>query len=203
MMMSSSPLLTRYAQLLRQWNNKINLVSPTTLKELETRHIADCAQLCEDIEKIQNHNQHPTLSIADVGSGAGLPGLVLAILNPQHTFTLIESDSRKAAFLITGVQELGLTNTRVLNQRVEAVQLQPKAHVVTARAFAPLPRLLLQTQHLLAPGGCWLLLKGEAVDAELKGCETLFPVTVERRPSKIAANGREAGVVLTLTPQGA
>jgi 16S rRNA (guanine527-N7)-methyltransferase len=190
-----SPLLTRYAALLREWNPKINLVSPKTLSELETRHIADSAQLMEYLPKAST-------TIADVGTGGGFPGLVLAILCPHHTFILIESDARKAAFLRTVVQELQLQNTTIKNQRVEDIELQPKASIVTARAFAPLERLLPQTQHLLAKNGAWLLLKGEAVDAELRVCETLFPMTVTIKPSKIMTNTEEgnsaAGVVVKL-----
>lgn len=192
--LSSHPHLKRYATLLREWNPKINLVSPTTLPALESRHIADSAQLIEDLPITPSH-------IADVGTGAGLPGLILAILCPQHRFTLIESDSRKSAFLLTVIQDLGLTNVQVKNQRVEDVVLNPKADVITARAFAPLERLLPQTQHLLGENSCWLLLKGEAYDTELRACETLFPMTFSVKPSKLSLNGQEGGVVLKIQPQ--
>jgi 16S rRNA (guanine527-N7)-methyltransferase len=184
--------LTPYATLLRQWNSKINLVSPYTLEQLETRHLADSAQLLDYLPLSPMH-------IADVGTGAGLPGLVLAILAPQHTFSLIESDTRKAAFLITVVQQLGLKNVQVLNQRVENISLTIPADIVTARAFAPLERLLPETQHLLAPKGYWLLLKGEALDVELRVCETLFPMTTERFPSKVISSDGACGWVIKIT----
>lgn len=195
--LSQTPKLKRYAALLREWNPKINLVSPSTLPELELRHIADSAQLVADLPETPCH-------VADVGTGAGFPGLVLTTLCPHHTFTLIESDSRKAAFLMTVIQELQLKNVQVKNQRVEDVQLSPLADYVTARAFAPLERLLPQTRHLLHEKGAWLLLKGEAVDIELRACETLFPMTTTVKPSKIMLkeNGieRPAGVVVQIKP---
>jgi 16S rRNA (guanine527-N7)-methyltransferase len=193
--LSENPSLQRYAQLLKEWNPVINLVSPNTLTELESRHFADSAQLIEDLPSQPTH-------IADVGTGAGFPGLVLAILCPQHCFTLIESDSRKAAFILTVTQTLGLKNVDIKNQRVEEITLNPLANIVTARAFAPLERLLPQTRHLLAKEGVWLLLKGEAIDAELKACETLFPMTVSLKPSKLHAmqdiNNQPRGVVVKI-----
>jgi len=193
-----TPGIKHFAQRLREWNNKINLISPTTVPELELRHIADSAQLIDDLPT------EPCI-VADVGTGGGFPGLVLAILCPQHAFTLIESDSRKAAFLMTIIQELNLKNVQVKNQRVEDVQLSSLADYVTARAFAPLERLLPQTRHLLSKNGQWLLLKGEAVDVELRVCETLFPMTTSVKPSKILLkeNGNEkpAGVVVHIKPR--
>lgn len=189
----SSHLLSTYASLLRQWNARINLVAPGTLDVLETRHIADCEQLKADMP------EHP-VSILDVGSGAGLPGLVLAIEAPQHRYTLCESDQRKAAFLMTAVQALGLKNVTVKPCRVEQLETSELFAVITCRAFAPLPRLLPQTRHLLAADGCWLLLKGEAVDEELKACETLMPLAIQRRPSRVQGKGGARGWVLKLVP---
>lgn len=186
--------LKPYAALLREWTKKINLVSPDTLETLEERHFKDCAQLLSFLPL------EPT-TILDVGSGAGLPGLVLAILAPHHTFTLAESDTRKAAFLLTVVQSLGLKNVKVWAKRVEDIPTSETFTIITARAFAPLERLLPQTRPYLAPKGRWLLLKGEAIDAELRACETMFPMTVVRTPSIVPSKQGNHGWVIEITPQ--
>jgi 16S rRNA (guanine527-N7)-methyltransferase len=183
-----------YAARLREWNIRINLVSPETLKDLESRHLADCCQLLA-------HLPTNPQNILDLGTGAGLPGLVLAIEAPQHQLTLLESDSRKCAFLRTIIQELNLKNTQVLNQRLEMLPPHPAYTVITARAFAPLTRLLPQSRPLLAPTGRWLLLKGEAVDEELRACETLFPMTTQRWPSKVPSRSGQQGWILEIGPK--
>jgi 16S rRNA (guanine527-N7)-methyltransferase len=184
-----------YATLLRQWNPRINLVSPTTLASLEERHIEDSAQLAEYLPIAPS-------SILDVGSGAGLPGLILAILAPEHTFTLAERDQRKAAFLHTAAHTLGLKNVKVYAGDVRKLaETGPHAfHVITCRAWADLKDILTLTSPLLAPKGCWLLLKGKAVDEELKVCGTLFHFTNEQWPSKVLSNEEERGWVLKITP---
>lgn len=187
--------LTHYAQRLREWNQRINLVGPETLQELEQRHVADCLQLIDHLPT----GKH--LNIMDLGTGAGLPGLILAIACPQHTITLVESDSRKCAFLLTMVQELELTNVLVKNQRLETIAAKPNYDVITARAFAPLAKILQQSQGFLVPEGCWLLLKGVAVDEELRTCETLFPMTVARWRSKIPNERGDHGWVVQIIPQ--
>jgi 16S rRNA (guanine527-N7)-methyltransferase len=189
--------LTQYAQRLREWNQRINLVGPETLKHLERRHLADCLQLISYLPT------EKSLKIMDLGTGAGLPGLVLAIACPQHQLTLVESDSRKCAFLHTVIQDLGLTNTTVLNQRLETLSATPTYQVITARAFAPLSKILPLSRGFLAPEGHWLLLKGVAVDEELRGCETLFPMTTTRWQSKVADDGGTHGWVLKITPGAA
>lgn len=186
--------LTQYAQRLREWNQRINLVGPETLNHLEQRHLADCLQLVEYLPA------EKSLNIMDLGTGAGLPGILLAIACPQHQFTLVESDSRKCAFLRTVIHDLALTNTTVLNQRLEALNPTPMYQVITARAFAPLAKILPLSREFLAPNGHWLLLKGVAVDEELRTCETLFPMTTARWQSKVADEGGAYGWVLKIAP---
>lgn len=187
--------LTHYAQRLREWNQRINLVGPETLQGLEHRHLADCLQLIEHLPT------NKPLKILDLGTGAGLPGLILAIVCPQHTITMVESDSRKCAFLLTMIQELGLTNALVKNQRLETLPVKSDYDIVTARAFAPLNKILQLSHGFLAPEGCWLLLKGVALDEELRGCETLFPMTVDRWRSMIPNERGDHGWVVQITPQ--
>lgn len=188
--------LQAYAALIRQWNPKINLVAPATLKTLESRHIADSAQLLEYIDVSTPQ------TIADIGCGAGLPGIVLAILAPQHHITLVERDQRKAAFLHTAVHALGLKNTRVMAQDVAQIcdNMPGVFSIITCRAWTNLNDILNKTYPLLTSQGQWLLLKGRAVDEELKGCETPFHFTKEIWSSKVDSGEGEKGFVLRITP---
>ncbi|NBV54557.1 MAG: 16S rRNA (guanine(527)-N(7))-methyltransferase RsmG [Proteobacteria bacterium] len=173
--------LDSYIQLLRQWNTTINLVAPGTLADVEQRHIQDCAQLVPHVAHL------PAQKILDVGSGGGLPGLILAILAPQHTYTLSERDQRKSAFLRTAAHQLQLTNVTISAADVKT--LTEQYDIITARAFSSLLNILQDTSPLLAPAGHYLLLKGQAIDEELRACETKFHLTTERWPSIVAGNG--------------
>lgn len=187
--------LSQFAGLIRLWNSKINLVAPKTLATLEERHIADSAQLAPYLPTIPH-------ALLDVGSGAGLPGVVLAVLRPDVAVTLAERDQRKAAFLHTVVHQLGLANAQVFGGDVNVLARQKPAafQAVTCRAWAGLPDILSQTTPLLAPQGYWLLLKGRAVDAELEACGTSFHFTKELWPSKLQNDDGERGWVLKITP---
>ncbi|MBK1634865.1 16S rRNA (guanine(527)-N(7))-methyltransferase RsmG [Rhodovulum adriaticum] len=175
----TSERLSAYAALLRKWNPAINLVSRSTLKDLETRHIADSAQLFDLAPKNAAH-------WVDLGSGGGFPGLVIAILAadaaPQMRVTLIESDLRKATFLRTAARELGLENTNVLSQRIEAAPPQG-ADVLSARALAPLTDLLSFATRHLAPDGVALFPKGARHDQELEAALATWRFTVQKIPS--------------------
>jgi 16S rRNA (guanine(527)-N(7))-methyltransferase RsmG len=168
------PALEVYAALLGRWNPRINLVSPRDLPRLWERHIADAAQLVPLIP--------PGVSrIADLGSGAGLPGLILAIITGTETH-LVERDQRKAAFLREAARETAAPATV---HAADAAVLPPLgATLVTARALAPLAALLpLATRHL-APGGVLLFPKGATAEAELTAAAPGWTMTVERFPSR-------------------
>lgn len=153
-------LLSGYGDLIRKWNPAINLVAPSTLDQLETRHIADCRQLADV-------SQGTGGSWVDIGSGAGLPGLVMAILRPDIAVALIESDKRKSAFLRNCIRELGLENARVVNDRIEAVTRLDAANL-SARALAPLPALMQYVHMHLRPSGTAWLMKGRNWKAEVE-----------------------------------
>lgn len=104
--------LQHYAALLRKWNPAINLIAPSTVADLETRHIADSAQLAKLSASAGDQ-------WVDIGSGGGLPGIVMAILRPDLDVTLIESDKRKCSFLRTCARELQLRNLKIVNARIE------------------------------------------------------------------------------------
>ena len=170
--------LTQFADLLRKWNPAINLIAPGTIPELWTRHIVDSAQL---FHAAPPHPRH----WLDLGSGGGLPGIVCAILaaelQPDCRFTLVESDARKSAFLMTATREMSLP-TAVLTDRAETIAPQ-YADIVTARALAPLPRLLPLVARHLAKGGVAVLPKGKNHATELAAARREWQFTTDTRAS--------------------
>ena len=157
------PLLKKYWDLLLEWQKSVNLISPNTIEEGWNRHILDSAQLYFLIENQQD-------SLMDFGSGGGLPGIVLAILNqvlngPLKHIVLIESDLKKTLFLKECVRCLGL-QAEIKRARVEAVQMRPR--VITARAVAPLDKLLWLVRENVSRETILIVPKGKSVDEEIK-----------------------------------
>ncbi|MFT4014535.1 MAG: 16S rRNA (guanine(527)-N(7))-methyltransferase RsmG [Paracoccus sp. (in: a-proteobacteria)] len=158
--------LRGYAQLLRKWNPAINLVAPSTLQDLEIRHIEDSLGLSEIASKAQG----PWL---DIGSGGGLPGIVLGIMRQDLPITLMESDKRKCSFLRTAIRELALSNIQVLNARIEEATPQNVANV-SARALAPMPLLLSYvSRHSAKDGRAWIM-KGRNWQKEVVEARTFW-----------------------------
>lgn len=172
--------LDRLVALLLRWNNTVNLVARADEPFLWDRHIADSLQL------VPLMAPRPERGI-DLGSGAGFPGLILALATGVP-FDLIEADQRKAAFLREAARVTGAP-VRVHSVRIEAAALPP-APLITARAVAPLPKLLALAAPLLAPGGMCLFLKGANVDAELTQAATQWHMQVESIPSHTAPGAR-------------
>jgi len=167
--------LAAYRDLLLRWNATINLVSAKTAAELDERHIADSLQLVPLLPE-----DGP---IADLGSGGGLPGIVIAAALPDREIHLVESDKRKCAFLIEAAGTLGLAKVKVHARRIEQAALPPIA-AVTARALAPLPALLGHAAGLLAPGGIAVLPKGRSAEQELTSASAHWHFTIERFESR-------------------
>ena len=155
--------LRTFATLLLRWTQKINLISRNDQPHVWERHVKDCLRLIEFLPA-------GTERAIDLGSGAGLPGLVLAIATGIK-FELVESDRRKAAFL-TEAAAVTSAPVTVHCARIEALSIAPgslaKAGVVTARALAPLPELLGLAMPLLAPGGTMLFPKGAQAFTEIE-----------------------------------
>jgi 16S rRNA (guanine527-N7)-methyltransferase len=149
--------LEAYAELLTRWSARINLVGRGTIADVWGRHILDSAQLRPFIADAAK-------SVIDLGSGAGLPGLVLSILGVPGV-ELVEADSRKCAFLREAVR-ITETDATIRPCRIEAVPRHP-VDIVTARACAPLDRLLGLAEPFLASDSECLFLKGERVEEEL------------------------------------
>lgn len=170
--------LETYAALLKKWNPAINLVAKSTLNDLWDRHIVDSAQIFGLIPDF--------LHWADLGSGGGFPGMVVAILaaerQPQAKVTLVESDLRKATFLRTVARETGI-DADVISQRIE--QVPPLgADVVSARALAPLDRLLAFAERHLTPQGTAVFLKGQNFQSELDTALASWRFDVQKLPSQ-------------------
>lgn len=153
-----------FADLVLKWSPKINLISKADLPQLWTRHIEDSLRLLPHIP--------PTIPRAiDLGSGAGFPGLVLCIAT-NIPFDLIESDARKAAFLMEAARQTGAP-AKIHNCRIESASLPP-APLITARALAPLEKLLGLAAPLLTAEGFCLFPKGRGVESELTAATALW-----------------------------
>ena len=181
--------LKEYEKLLFKWNAKINLVSRSTLDNFWNRHVLDSAQFLSSVgEKAGKW--------VDLGSGGGLPGLVVAILSdeiePVNKLFLVEADVRKAVFLKTVCRELGL-KVEVYNNRIE--ELPPiSANIVSARALAPLKTLCLYAKNHLEKGGVAVFAKGENWKAELVEAQKKWIFSYEAVKSTL----HEGSVVLVL-----
>ncbi|MSP01398.1 MAG: 16S rRNA (guanine(527)-N(7))-methyltransferase RsmG [Acetobacteraceae bacterium] len=174
-----NPALTAYVDLLRKWNKTINLVSAADMEVLWPRHIEDSLQLGTMAGAL------PERAI-DLGSGAGFPGLILAIAYGIEV-DLIEQDQRKAAFLREAAMVTGAP-VRVHAMKIERAKAVP-APLVVSRALAPLPMLLRLAHPFLAEGGFCLFPKSRAAEAEIMDAERHWSMAIERLPSKTDPNG--------------
>ena len=170
--------LERYLDLLFEWNERINLIGRTTTASAWSRHILDSVQLL--------HLAPPkTRTWIDLGSGAGLPGLPVAIIaadqRPAISMTLVESDRRKVAFLQTAARELDL-RISIEARRIEALRARPY-DVVSARALAPLDRLCALAHRFRGSGTVFLFLKGAQLDSELTQAQKHWHILADRMPS--------------------
>ena len=170
--------LAAYVALLTKWNAKINLVGPATLPDVWRRHILDSAQIHDLVMGAG--------TLVDLGSGAGLPGLILAILGGPQVH-LIESDARKCAFLHEAARVTATTVT-IHNKRIEAAPAI-EADIVTARALAPLAQLLDHAIRFLKPGGKCVFLKGARQADELTEARKTWHMVVTERPSRSDPSG--------------
>lgn len=170
--------LNSYVDLLLKWNRTINLISRRDEPEIWPRHIQDALQLLAFLPETPG-------PIIDLGSGAGFPGLILAIATQCHV-DLIESDHRKSAFLREAVRVTEATAT-VHTARISDIVL-PKARVVTARALAPLDQLIGLAVPFLREDGFLLAPKGANVSIELTAARAQWHMTVQSSPSTTSAD---------------
>lgn len=154
-----------FTEALATHGEELGLIGPLELPRLWTRHIINSGLVAPLLRPGR---------VGDVGSGAGLPGLVLAISRPDVSFTLIEPMERRVAWLERQVQELDLENVEVVRARAEEVRLKGELDQVTARAVSALRTLIPITAPLLRPGGELVLMKGAGVDAEIGAAEKVI-----------------------------
>ena len=156
----TTPLLD-YLALLARWNATYNLTAIRDPREMLTKHLLDSLAMQSFVRGLH--------TLADLGTGPGLPGIPLAITTPSLQVTLVESNGKKARFLREAVRKLALTNVSVAESRIEAFRPGTTFDAITARALATLPDILKLGGHLLGPEGRLLAMKGADFDAELAG----------------------------------
>jgi len=171
--------LKRYAEMLEKWNRRINLVGRGTIEDLWRRHMLDSAQLLPLIPPDAG-------SLADLGSGAGFPGLVLAICGVKNVH-LIEADRKKCAFLREVARETD-TPVTIHNKRIEEIE-SFQADIVTSRALAPLPKLLDMAAPFTKKHSILLFLKGRSADGELTEAAKEWNMRVDQIPSQTDPEG--------------
>lgn len=179
----TSERLQILADLLVKWNPRINLVSKSTLTELWVRHILDSTQVFSLAD-------YPVGHWVDIGSGGGFPGLVIALMAPEHgtpaRTTLIESDQRKCAFLRTVLRETGVAGD-VISKRIEQAERQ-KADILSARALADLSLLFSFTERHLSAGGTALFPKGVTWQKEVEAAQQSWSFDLDVITSKTEPN---------------
>lgn len=171
--------LLRFGDLIVKWNKTHNLTAITNPLGVVSKHLLDSLSISSSF---------PEGRALDVGSGAGLPGIPLAIVNPQQEFTLIDSSLKRIAFIREVKRELALTNITAIHSRVEDFKGESFA-VITSRAFSSLATMLQQTQHLLADGGCWFAMKGVVPTEEINNIGSAFEV---QKTNKLLVPGLDA-----------
>lgn len=165
-----SSQLSRYITLITKWNSTHNLTSVRNPESMITRHMLDSLVA---LPHISGSN------IVDVGSGAGLPGIPIALARPDWRVTLVESNQKKAAFLQQAVVELGLQNVTIKQERIEKIKPENKINTVISRAFSSLERFMRLSKHLCAQNAehCrFVAMKGAFPDMELMQLPPEFPV---------------------------
>ena len=161
--------LMDYLALMFKWNAVYNLTSLRDPMQMVTHHLLDSLAAVPAFAKAHN--------VLDVGSGGGLPGIVLAIVRPDMKVSMIDTVHKKTAFLTQVKAELGLTNVTVYTARVEQLQVSDKFDVITSRAFADLLDFVNWSSHLLADGGRYIALKGVAPKDEQERLPVEWKVT--------------------------
>jgi 16S rRNA (guanine527-N7)-methyltransferase len=173
--------LNLFVSLAEKWQKRITLVSNGP-QEWWSRHIGDSMQLCQFINPSLN------TTVADLGSGGGFPGIVLALCFPEIPVTLVESDGRKSIFLKEAARQLALANVVVENVRIE--KITQKFSIITARALGSITQVLEYANPLLEEGGYCLFLKGENWSNEIDEANHKWLFTYEATPSMTSPDSR-------------
>jgi 16S rRNA (guanine527-N7)-methyltransferase len=178
---------------LARWNAHTNLTAITEAEAMLTHHLLDSLAVHPDL--------HGT-RIADVGTGAGFPGLPLALVNPQRQFTLIDSNNKKIRFVRHALELLGVANVSVVHARAEALRPEEPFETVVTRALAPLPKLLATVAPLCNADTRVLAMKGRYPEAELAQLPRAWRLESARELAIPALAAARCVLVLRLTPKG-
>ena len=154
----ATPLLD-YVALLVRWNATYNLTAIRDPREMIAKHLLDSLAMHPYVDDVAR--------LADLGTGAGLPGIPLAIAKPGLQVSLVESNGKKVRFLREAIRKLGLANAEAVESRIEAFDAPGRFDAITARALATLPAILQSGGHLLRPGGVLLAMKGVVPSEEI------------------------------------
>lgn len=185
------PRLERYLGLLAKWNAAYNLTAVRDSAGMRIQHLADCLAVVEPLKR-RLDPERPA-RVLDVGSGGGLPGVVLALAEPNWNVTCVDAVGKKAGFVRQVAAELGLTNLHAEHARVETMQTLP-FDLITSRAFASLPDFVRLTRPLLATHGLWMAMKGKRPDDELAALPGDVEV-IEIEPLTVPGLGAERCLV--------
>jgi 16S rRNA (guanine527-N7)-methyltransferase len=177
---SARKKLLAFAELLEKWNRVYNLTSIRGAEQIVSGHLLDCLAIVPHVEAAR---------ALDVGSGAGFPGIPLAIARPDMQVTLLDSNQKKVAFLRQAVSELQLDNATVVEERVEGWQPQEKFDLIVSRALADTGEFVRLSRHLLAHGGVFAAMKGVIPRDELERLPQGYRV---RETVALAVPGLEA-----------
>ena len=159
--------LLDYLALLQKWNQVYNLTAVRDPQAMLSHHLLDCLAVVAPLRaQLASLASPAPIRLLDVGSGAGLPGLVLAICLPQLQVDCVDTVAKKSSFIQQAALSLGLAHLRGLHARVES--LGAAYHVVSARAFSSLPDLVTGSDKALLPGGLWMAMKGKTPDEEIQ-----------------------------------
>jgi 16S rRNA (guanine527-N7)-methyltransferase len=156
--------LVAYVRLIERWNGTYNLTAIRDPRDMVVQHILDC--LAATAALLRRRGDGSGERLLDVGSGAGLPGIVIAIAAPARNVVCVDSVGKKAAFVTHAAGALGLKNVSAVQGRVEALACD-RFDVVASRAFASLTDFVAGTRHLLKERGTWMAMKGKTPEAEL------------------------------------
>jgi len=190
---AAQQLLTLTSEL-ALWNRSYNLTAITAPEQMLTRHLLDSLAIHTDLHGIR---------IADVGTGAGFPGLPLAVVNPARQFTLIDSSRKKIRFVLHAVQQLGLGNVSAVHARAEALRPQVPFDTVVTRAFAALPRMLRTVAPLCGAHTRVLAMKGRWPESELAQLPAGWQVTASRQLRIPGLEAARCVITLARTPAAA
>lgn len=162
--------LVAYVRLIERWSATYNLTAIRDPRDMVTQHILDC--LAAAAALFRRRGRPPGERLLDVGSGAGLPGIVIGVVAPEREVVCVDSVGKKTAFITQAAGTLGLKNVAALHQRVETLA-GSRFDVVASRAFSSLHDFVAATRHLLDERGTWMAMKGKAPSAELKDLKGL------------------------------